>query len=271
MASQACATVFNSYPGPFVGTIVTYSYVVEGDSANPPPDQSRLYGTPNLSGDSLQFGQNNLPLGTGLNFRIDVGGPAPLLLDDCTLTMNIAATNQLAGKISAFAISEGGSYSILGGTMATQVSAALQIPFNSAGYAGGLGITSLNGIALAQPIPVPYAEAFVQGAGSSGTFTTTPSSIKFSGPGSGTWSGIAIFDIAGALAAAGMPANSRVTGLKLSLGNVLGGTAEANSTAVIDIRRFATNGPTPIPEPSAVILGLMGGIELMFAGRWLRT
>jgi hypothetical protein len=270
MASQARATVFNSYPGPFAGPTVTYSNVVEGDSANPPPDPSRLFGTPNLSGDSLQFSQNNLPLGSGLNFRVDVGGAQPVLLKDGTLTMNIAATNSATGNITGFSIAEGGGYGVLGGTLATQVNAALQIPFNAAGYVGGLGITSINGVALAQIIPVPYTESFAQGPGSSGAFSATPSSITFSGQGSGTWSGSASFNIAAALAAAGKPANSRVTGLTLSLNNVLSGTAEPNSIAFIDKKSFSISTITTVPEPSTVILGLMGGVGLLVGGRRLR-
>jgi hypothetical protein len=268
MASQARATNFNSYPGPFAGPNVTYVNVMEGDSQNPGPDPTRLFGTPNLSGDTLQFGQNNTPLGTGLSFRVDVGGAVPVLLKDGTLTMDLAATNQL-GNISALSISEGGGYTILGGTVATQVSAALQIPFNSAAYVGGLGISALNGIALATPIPVNYTEAFAQGAGSSGIFTTTPSSIKFTGPGGGTWSGIATFDIAGALAAAGRT-GQRVTGLTLTLNNVLSGSAEANALASIDKKSFEINVVAAIPEPSTVVLGLMGGVGLLIGGRRLR-
>ncbi len=270
MASQARATVFNSYPGPFVGANVTYANVVEGDSANPPPDPSRLFGTPNLSGDSLLFSQNNTPNNLALNFRVDVGGAQPVLLKDGTLTMNVAATNQATGNISAFSISEGGGYGILGGTLATQVNAALQIPFNAAGFVGGLGITSLNGVALATIIPVPYTESFAQGPGSTGAFSASPSSITFSGQGSGTWSGFANFNIASALAAAGKT-GQRVTGLTLSLNNVLSGTAEPNSIAFIDKKAFAVSAVvTPIPEPSTVILGLMGGVGLLVGGRRLR-
>jgi len=269
IASQAHATIFNSYPGPFVGPNVTYSNVVEGDSANPPPDPSRLFGTPNISGDSLQFSQNNIPLGTGLNFRVDVGGSTPVLLKDGTLTMNISATNPVLGNITNFTLSEGGGYGILGGTLATQVNAALQIPFNPAGYVGGLGITSLNGVPLAQIIPVPYTESFTPGPGSSGAFTATASSITFSGPGSGTWSGFANFNIAGALAAAGK-SGQRVTGLTLTLDNVLSGTAEANSIAFIDKKNFSISTVTAIPEPSTVILGLMGGFGLLACGRRMR-
>ncbi len=268
MASQARATIFNSYPGPFVGPNVTYANVVEGDSANPPPDPTRLFGTPNLSGDSLQFSQNNMPLGTGLNFRVDVGGATPVLLKDGTLTMNISATSQATGNINAFSLSEGGGYGILGGTLATQVNAALQIPFNAAGYVGGLGITSLNGVALGTIIPVPYTETFAPGPGSTGAFTATASGITFSGAGNGTWSGFANFDIAGALAAAGK-SGQRVTGLTLSLNNVLSGTAEANSIAFIDKKAFSIN-VTAVPEPSTVILGLMGGLGLLVGGRRLR-
>ncbi len=271
IATQARATIFNSYPGPFVGPNVTYANVVEGDSANPPPDPSRLFGTPNLSGDSLIFSQNNIPLGTGLNFRVDVGGATPVLLKDGTLTMNIAATNPVTGNISGFSISEGGGYGILGGTLATQVAASLQVPFNSSFYVGGLGITSLNGVPLGTIIPVPYAESFATGPGSTGAFSATASGITFSGPGSGTWNGFANFNIAAALAAAGKPANSRVTGLTLSLNNVLSGTAEANAIAFIDKKAFSINAiNTPIPEPSTIALGLLGGVGLIAGGRKLR-
>ena len=268
MASQARATIFNSYPGPFPGPNVTYVNVMEGDSANPPPDPARLFGTPNLSGDALQFGQNNTPLGTGLNFQVQVGGATPVLLKDGTLTMDISATNQATGNMTGFSISEGGGYSILGGTLATQVNAALQIPFNAAAYAGGLGISALNGVALSQPIPVNYTETFAQGVGSSGTFSATPSSIKFSGPGGGTWTAFANFDIAAALAAAGKT-GQRVTGLTLTLNNVLSGSAEANALASIDKKSFQIN-VTAVPEPSTVILGLMGGVGLLIGGRRLR-
>ncbi len=269
IASQARATIFNSYPGPYVGPIVTYGNVIEGDNDNPPPDASRLFGTPNLSANSLQFSQNNLPLGTGLNFRVDVGGAMPLLLKDGTLTMNISATNQATGNISAFVISEGGSYGILGGTLASQVNAALQIPFNAAGYAGGLGITALNGVALPQIIPVPYTKVFVPGPGTIGAFSATASSITFSGPGNGTWAGFASFNITAALVAAGK-SGQRVTDLTLTLNNVLSGTAEPNSIAFIDKKNISIGVPAPIPEPSTVILGLMGVVGLLVGGCLLR-
>jgi hypothetical protein len=270
MASQARATTFNNYPGPFAGPGATYTNVVEGDSANPPPDPTRLFGTPNLSGDSLQFSQNNLPANTGLNFRVDVGGTVPVLLKDGTLTMNVAATNQAVGNITNFSISEGGGYMVLGGTSATQVAASLQIPFNAAGYVGGLGITSLNGVALGTIIPVPYTETFAPGPGATGSFVANASGITFSGPGSGTWNGVATFNLGAALAAAGKPANSRITGMTLSLNNVLSGTAQDGAIAFIDKKSFAVSSTVAVPEPSTVILGLMGGVGLLIGGRRLR-
>jgi hypothetical protein len=268
VATQARATNFINYPGPFVGPVATYVNVMEGDSQNPPPDPSRLFGTPNLSGDSLKFDQNNLPAGTGLNFRVDVNAATPVLLKDGTLTMDIAATSQTTGNITGLSISEGGGYTIVGGTIATQVAAALQIPFNAAAYVGGLGITATNGITLAQPIPVNYTEVFAQGGGSSGTFALTGNGIKFTGPGSGTWSGFANFDIAGALAAAGRT-GQRVTGLTLTLDNVLSGAAEANALAGIDKKSFEVN-IVGVPEPSTIALALLGGVSLIAGGRKLR-
>jgi PEP-CTERM motif len=251
-SSVARATLV-SY-GTLAGANVTYTNVTENDSQFPPPDPDHLFGNPSLSVDTLQFLPQNSP--KGLAFKLTVGGGSPGLQDG-TLGLGIVPTNP-AGGITSISINEGGGYAVTGGTSATQVSAALNI--------ANLFITSVNGNAV-NPIAVAgLIESFSRTSGT-GPFVASPNSIVFSGSGganTGTWAGTANYSnasLVAALTGAGFSGSSRITGLTLSLDNVLSGTSEASSVANID-KKFFNITTTTVPEPATVVLAGLGAIGL---------
>ncbi len=256
LTSAARATTI-SY-GSLAGPNTTYTNVTENDSQFPPPDPDHLFGNPSLSADTMQFLPQNSP--KGLAFKLIVGGGSPGLQDG-TLGFGIVPTNPASG-ITSVSINEGGGYTVTGGTSATQVSAALNI--------ANLFITSVNGNAV-NPITVGGLSEIFSRLTGTGPFAATANSIAFSGNGganTGTWGGTANYSsasLAAALTGAGFSATSRITGLTLSLDNVLSGTSETASVANID-KKFFNITTTTVPEPSAIVLAGLGGIGLVVGG-----
>ncbi|MEM7577985.1 MAG: hypothetical protein AAF328_11000 [Planctomycetota bacterium] len=111
-ASNAAADVV--YPGPFAGTTVTYTDVIEA-SGDPGEDPEPLYGAPTgVSGDVLDFDPTS-------NFVADA---PPTDTTDGSLSFTVTSNNAL---LTALVIAESGSYAFTGVDNDELVAATLQV------------------------------------------------------------------------------------------------------------------------------------------------
>lgn len=138
-----------------------------------------------------------------------------------------------------------------------------------------LSITQINGVAV-NPISVPldggglFTDSQNTGLPASVAVLSTPAGITFSSIGTGqtsggSWNGSETFNVTAALVAAGFdPATSRVTKMALDLDNTLTGQTTVNGLSFIDKKFFDISTTTnPVPEPSTIVLGLLGGFGLI--------
>jgi hypothetical protein len=267
MAMLAAAARATNY-SPVMGPKVTYSNINESDSqiAGPPPvttSPAQLFGPPVLSpagSDILSF--------NATSFMVLVAN-GQFELQDGTLRMDIAPNNP-GGAIHLLSIDEGGGWRVLG--PAGTATAEATLLFND------LRITSVNNVPLQNAIVVNPSFS-VSDVIQNGAALVTPGTgdITFTssgGNGVGTWDILANFNLDNALATHGL-GGGRVTGLSLALDNqLLGQTQSANSLtlAQIDKKHFIIT-PTvtdPVPEPGTIILGLVGGVGLLFTRRQWR-
>ena len=89
----------------------------------------------------------------------------------------------------------------------------------------------------------------------------------FSGNGplvTGTWQGTAQFNITSAVAAAGLAGNP-VTKVEFTLDDILLGHAEPGALVEITKKDFLITN-NPVPEPSSIILGVLGGLGMATVG-----
>jgi len=264
LAAPARATNYS----PLLGPHVTYTNINESDSqiAGPPPvttSPTQLFGPPALSpagSDILSF--------NSASFMVMVAN-GQFELQDGTLRMDISPTHPATGAIHSLLIDEGGGWRVLGPAGAATAEATLL--FND------LRITSVNGVPLQTAIVVNPTFS-VSDVIQNGTALVTPGTgdITFTsagGNGVGTWDILANFNIDAALASHNL--SGRVTGLSLALDNQLfGNTQSGNSLtlAQIDKKHFIITPSVtdPVPEPSTIILGLFGGVGLLFTRRQWR-
>jgi hypothetical protein len=262
MTSIARATIFNSF-GTVSGSNISYTGG-ERDTwtVDPtPPLATWLFGTPIVSGtDNLLFTPNSALTPKPLAFS--VLDPDTEQYEDGDLSVQINSTHPTTGSITLLSIAEGGDYFLQHATAASSAVAALNIE--------GLVITQVDGGATPVPlggIPVAYTETFNNVLGN-GNYTVLPTGIVYSGNGplsTGLWSGTANFSIAGAMAGAGL-AGHRVTQLELDLDNILSVDAETGATVSMDKKSFVIS-TSPVPEPSSIVLALLGGLGLVTVGR----
>lgn len=258
VSSIAKATTFNAF-GTVAGTVVSYTGGERDTwSVDPVAPPNWLFGNPVITGgNNLSFTPDPMKTPKPLNFS--VSSSTVQHFEDGTLSVDINA-NSPAGSITLMSIAESGSYMLQNATAASTAAAVLNI--------AGLSITSIDGgPALVNPIAVNFTESFTRVSGN-GPFVAAPNSIVFSGSGpiaTGVWSGSATFDIAGALAANGLTGH-RVTGMSLLLDNILSETSEPNSVVSIDKKSFIITTGGLVPEPSSIILGVLGGLSLGVVG-----
>jgi len=233
--------------GNFVGPNITYQNVTETPTQLPGPSPTQLFGPPALSGDSLMFDPSIFVVsssGGGIEFQ------------DGHLTTGIVPTSS-KGTISVISITEGGGWTVGGGTTATTAMESLLI--------NQLFITSVNGTPVT-PIVVTPTITFTDTDSGTATVTKGLNTIQFNSSGSistGTWNATASFNLPAALASAGD--TGTVTGLQLDLDNQLAAESETTSIAFIDKKFFniTTSGAT-VPEPataSAALIGIAGLLQ----------
>jgi len=266
MATLAATARATNY-SPLVGPHVSYTNINESDSqiAGPPPlstSPAQLFGQPVLSpagSDILSF--------NAMTFMVNVAD-GQFELQDGTLRMDISPTNP-GGAIHGVSIDEGGGWKVFGPDGSALAEATLL--FNN------MRITSVNGVALGTAIVVnPVFSQTISTQTGSAHLTPTTGDVTITSAGgnaAGIWDITANFDIDAALAAAGK--TGKVTGLSLALNNQLfGNTQVVNglSLAEIDKKHFVltTSVTDPVPEPSTIILGLLGGVGLLFTRRQWR-
>jgi hypothetical protein len=262
LSSMAQATTFNSF-GTIAGSTISYTGG-ERDTwtVDPtPPSATWLFGNPIITGaNNLTFTPNAALTSKPLNFS--VVSPGTEKFEDGDLSMQIAANSPTTGNISLLSISENGDYMLQNATSASSAAAVLNI--------AGLVITQLDGGATPVPgggIAVSFSESFVNQSGN-GSAVPTPTGIIYSGNGAlstGIWAGTANFNITGALAGAGL-AGHRVTGLELDLDNILSVNAEVGAVVSMDKKSFVISTNGVVPEPSSIILGVLGGMGLGLVG-----
>lgn len=249
VSNASAATVYNY--GDFVGSSVKYINVNEKpNSIMIPPggmaDESPLFDAPTLLGDTLDFNPLFSLFGSGGQVGVQ----------DSLLRMDIMSVNNFEG-IKTLTITEGGGYSVAGGSATTFAQQSLVFPL------GEIYITAIDGVAVT-PIAVPANIQYTFTPNVAPFITTSSNTIKFdasNGLNSGSWSAVATFDVEAAMANAGQSGNA--TRLELTLDNILGIQTDANGIAAIDKKDFKII--TTVPEPTAVALALFGGLGVVAA------
>jgi PEP-CTERM motif len=256
--SQAAINHYGTLAGPNVmylgaGNPPDPGGILESTTEIPGPDPATLFGPPSISGDTLAF--------TPVNFKISISGGA-FELQDGRLSMSVMSVNPTTGNLTSLSLSEGGAWVVGGGT-GNYAAASLVV--------NQLSITQINGVSV-NPINVPltvgsFTDTQTTGLPGSVAVLSTAGGITFSSIGTGqtsggSWNGTETFNISAALAQAGF--TGRVTKLALDLDNTLSGQTTPNGLSFIDKKFFnisTTN--VPVPEPSTIVLGLLGGLGLV--------
>jgi hypothetical protein len=268
LAATAQATNYS----PLVGPNLTYSNISENDTQliGPPAVNSSptgLFGQPILT----PAGSNILSFNDS-TFSVAVAG-GTFETQDGKLTMDITPTIPGSG-IHKLSLDEGGAWQVIGAD-GTGISAPAYVTatllFND------LRITAVNGVALGSAITVhpTFSLSATTQIGAAHTSTSTGADTgnvqitSAGGSGQGLWDIVAAFDIDAALAGAGK--SGKVTSLSLALDDkLLGNTISANGLTLAEIDKkhiILTPTTDPVPEPSTIVLGLVGGMGLLVGGR----
>jgi hypothetical protein len=255
LASVANAAT-NNY-GNIVGPNIMYLNVVEQTNQFPGPAPATLFGAPQLAGDNLDFN----PLGFSGSAQ-----NGDFLVQDGLLSIDQIMTNSPLGNISKLTINEGGGWIVVGGPNAATATATL--------VTGPILVAQLNGVNGPVNVSVNPTYTFSHTQTGAVAFAQGTNSLSFAsngGVGNGSWGITATYDIAAAITAAGLPAGTRVTKLgTLALDNQLVRDTDPNSFSYIDKKFFSISVVTAIPEPSTILLGLMGGVGLVLGSRKMR-
>jgi hypothetical protein len=259
------AQALNPY-GNLIGPNVSYLGVSETDTPGPTAYFAPVITPPGsnlLTFGATQF-TTNVPAGPGIDKK------------DARLSVSqIQVTTPGFSIGSLLQITEGGRWAVQG--VLNTAGALAQI------VAQPITITQLNG-SLAAAISVNPTVQFSFTPDNGAALVTNNSggasgSIKFLTAGddllfgdSGAWSASITYDLASALALSGH-ANDHITQLAgLSLDNALTSSAIAGGSAFMDKKNLTVNLnlQNPVPEPSTIVLGLLGGFGMLVAGKKFR-
>ncbi len=229
-AGSAFATPINY--GNFSGVTVDWLQVTEDSTTDPTP----LFGTPTISGDSLNF--NPVSFGsTAANGSSD--------LTDGTLTSMIVARPGFS--IPAIQFTENGDYTLAGnGGAGTSASVNLSV---------FVWVTEVNDVAIT-PISFSVNGTFNP---SSGTFDLFNDGPTF---GIRTWNGGAVADVDAFLASHSIAGHA--TEITVTIDNALVTTSQAGTLAFIKKKQIGGVAITVVPTPGAIALM---GVGMLAAGR----
>jgi hypothetical protein len=258
MASVAFATPVTNTFGPIAGVNISYSGSETDNQSPDPPSPTWLFGTPILGGsNNLHFTSDATQTPKPIQFAVITPGGEQL--EDGKLSID--ATTLGNSSIALMSITEGGDYLISNGTATSTAAAILNITSATVTVHVGPG----NDVQV--PLLPNISQSFTASPGSGPVDTSIPTAIVFSGAGplvTGTWQGTASFNIAAAVAAAGL-SGDRVTQVEFTLDDILLGNAAPGALVEITKKDFLI-GANPVPEPSTILLGVLGGLGMATVG-----
>jgi PEP-CTERM motif len=221
--------------GDFAGATVNFLQVTEDSGTDPTP----LYGSPSVSGDTLDFNP--------VSFNAGATGAGGVDITDGTLTLMM--TSNPGHFIDKVKFDEAGDFTLAGfGGAGTFVSVTANFNIDIQ-EVDGVGIGAIN---IATPM------------------VFTPSNGDFDllndGPGpavNGTWSGMLMVDIQQALIDNNIPFVNGATKLSVTFDNTLVATSESGTQSFIGKKDVGGIGITVIPEPASLGLLALGTLALM--------
>ena len=218
--------------GDFNGNTVDFLQVTEDSTSDPLPPA--LYGTPSVSGDSLDFNP--------ISFNASATGAAGADTTDGVLTMMMAShPGQFIDRIE---FDEAGEFTLSGltGNASVSVSATFE-----------LDILEVDGIAIA-PINIVTPMVFTPSGGDFDLISDGPGPLV-----NGIWSGQLMVDVRQALIDQNIPFVNGATKVSVSFDNTLTAQSEAGTSAFIAKKDVGGVGITVIPEPASLMLMTAGG------------
>lgn len=212
--------------GDFVGNTVSFLDVTEDSGTDPTP----LYGSPTISGDTLDFNP--------VSFNSFASGAGGVDITDGTMTMMLTS---LAGNfIEGIQFDEAGDFTLVGfggtGTFAS-VTANFFVD-----------IEQVDGVAI-NPLNLTAAMVFTPSAGDWDLLNDGP------GPSvNGPWAGLLMMDIEQALIDNSIPFVNGATKISVTLDNTLITLSENGTSSFIAKKDFGGIGITVVPEPASLAL-----------------
>lgn len=225
--------------GSFMGNTVTYVDVTEDSNSG---DALPLFGSPTVSGDSLDFD----PVG----FNAHATGAAGVDITDGNLSfMVVAKPLQVIQNVQ---LSEAGDTTLAGfGTDAT---------FTSVTATGVLNINEVDGVGIGA-ISEPITLTFTPSGGTYGLLTAGGGGPLFNSFWSGSWSR----DIEQALIDHNVPYIFGATKISINIDNTLTALSQLGTSSLIAKKDFGGLSVTVnVPEPASLVL-VLGGV-LVLAG-----
>lgn len=222
--------------GDFSGNTVDFLQVTEDSVTDPLPPA--LYGTPNVSGDSLDFNP--------VSFNATASGAGGSDTTVGVLTMMMAS--RPGHYIDRVRFEEAGEFTVSGltGNASVSVSATFELDILEV---DGVGVVPINLV-----IPMMFSP-------SAGDFD-----LVSDGPGplvNDIWNGELMVDLSQALIDNNVPFTSGVTKVSVRFDNTLTAQSEAGTSAFIAKKDVGGVGITVVPEPASLALLAAGGFCLL--------